>query len=63
MPPFATLGMQGVLAYVILRPATSLVGFIAALCGKYGDGMLRYDRAYVYVVAINNVSQVEHMCV
>ena len=50
--------VQGVLAYVILRPATSVVGFIAALFGKYGDAMLRFDRAYVYIVLVNNVSQV-----
>ena len=53
--------LQGVLAYVILRPLMSLVGFVAALFGAYGDGVIRYDKAYVYTTFVNNCSQVREL--
>ena len=52
------LASQGVLAYVILRPLTSVIAFISALFHTYGDGQIRADKAYVYLTFINNVSQV-----
>ena len=50
--------VQGVLNYVIIRPLMTAVSVIATLCHAYGDGDLRFDRVYIYVVAINNFSQV-----
>lgn len=54
--------VQGVLNYVILRPLMTLVGLIASLCGVYGDGEIRFNRVYIYVVAVNNFSQVLLLC-
>lgn len=50
--------VQGILNYVILRPLMTAVSFVATLCHVYGDGELRFDRVYIYVVAVNNFSQV-----
>lgn len=49
---------QGILNYVILRPLMTAVSVVASLCNVYGDGKLRFDRVYIYVVAVNNFSQV-----
>ena len=49
--------LQGVLSYVILRPVMTAAGFIAQLCGVYGDGQLRFDRVYLYTVLVSNFSQ------
>jgi len=46
-----------VLSYVILRPMMTATGFIAQLCGVYGDGALRFDRVYIYTVIVSNFSQ------
>ncbi|KAK9794030.1 hypothetical protein WJX73_006148 [Symbiochloris irregularis] len=48
---------KGILNYVILRPLMTAVSVVATLCHVYGDGELRFDRAYLYVVAVNNFSQ------
>ncbi len=52
---------QGVLSYVILRPMMTATGFIAQLCGVYGDGALRFDRVYIYTVIVSNFSQARRM--
>ena len=56
--PFLRLCRHGVINYVVIRPVTSLLAFIADSNGKYGDGqILNPWVAYPYLVFINNLSQ------
>lgn len=49
---------HGVLQYTIIRPATTSVALITAICGKYDEGDFNIDSAWPYLVFINNASQV-----
>ncbi|KAK9806277.1 hypothetical protein WJX72_008269 [[Myrmecia] bisecta] len=49
---------KGVLSYVILRPLMTLVGFLTEIFGKFCDGQLRFDCAYIYTAIVNNASQI-----
>jgi len=56
--PFLRLCRHGVINYVVIRPVTSLLAFIADSNGKYGDGqILNPWVAYPYLVFVNNLSQ------
>ncbi|KAF6216109.1 hypothetical protein GE061_000447 [Apolygus lucorum] len=48
---------HGILQYTLIRPVTTFISFICALKGVYGEGEFKPDKAYPYIVAINNVSQ------
>ncbi|CAI9732327.1 Hypothetical predicted protein [Octopus vulgaris] len=49
---------HGVLQYTIIRPTTTVLALITALCGKYDEGEFNVDSAWPYLVFINNASQV-----
>lgn len=48
----------GVHNYVFLRPLTTLIALFCVWGGIYGEGMLVFDRAYLYLAFINNASQI-----
>ncbi|EFN58053.1 hypothetical protein CHLNCDRAFT_20742, partial [Chlorella variabilis] len=48
---------RGVLSYVIARPLATAVSVVTNIAGVYGDGEFRRDRAYPYVAAVNNFTQ------
>tara|TARA_B110000977_G_scaffold191567_1_gene263840 strand:+ start:56 stop:1861 length:1806 start_codon:yes stop_codon:yes gene_type:complete len=56
--PFLRLCRHGVINYVVTRPLTTLIAFIAQAIGVYGDGEFTNPWvAYPYLALINNVSQ------
>eukprot|EP01024_Parvocaulis_polyphysoides_P020112 TRINITY_DN19266_c0_g2_i2.p1 TRINITY_DN19266_c0_g2~~TRINITY_DN19266_c0_g2_i2.p1 ORF type:complete len:482 (-),score=20.57 TRINITY_DN19266_c0_g2_i2:201-1484(-) len=48
---------QGVLVYVIVRPAMTVVSFICKANGVYGEGKLDFQQGYLYVALINSIAQ------
>lgn len=49
---------QGVLQYTILRPITTIVALICELSGRYHEGNFSPAYAWVWIVFINNASQI-----
>nr|XP_039251089.1 transmembrane protein 184C-like [Styela clava] len=49
---------QGVLQYTILRPITTLIALICELAGRYHEGDFSPAYAWVWIVFINNASQI-----
>lgn len=47
----------GVLQYVVLKNLSALLTFVLESCGVYDEGRIRFDRGYLYVCLINNISQ------
>uniref|UniRef100_A0A0A9VVG3 Transmembrane protein 184C n=1 Tax=Lygus hesperus TaxID=30085 RepID=A0A0A9VVG3_LYGHE len=48
---------HGILQYTLLRTMTTVISFICALKGVYGEGEFKPTVAFPYIIAINNVSQ------
>lgn len=56
--PFLRLCRHGVINYVVLRPLTSVIAFMAEANGVYGEGqILNPWVAYPYLAFVNNLSQ------
>nr|XP_006815588.1 PREDICTED: LOW QUALITY PROTEIN: transmembrane protein 184C-like [Saccoglossus kowalevskii] len=49
---------QGVLSYTVVRPITTIIALICELAGKYKEGDFSPSSAWLYIVSINNVSQI-----
>eukprot|EP01038_Epipyxis_sp_PR26KG_P017202 gene17202-23701_t len=47
----------GVLQYVVIKNVTAIIVFILVLCNQYQEGQFRFDKGYLYVCLINNISQ------
>ncbi|XP_066595759.1 transmembrane protein 184C [Prorops nasuta] len=54
---FVHMCKHGILQYTAVRGISTLVSFICALNGVYGEGEFRGDVAFPYMIAINNISQ------
>jgi Organic solute transporter Ostalpha len=48
---------HGILQYVVVRPASTLVAFCCEQAGVYGEGELSFSVAFPYLLLVNNVSQ------
>ena len=48
----------GTLQYVYLRTTTSLISLVLISLGKYDEGSFDYTGPYVYIVLLNNFSQI-----
>lgn len=57
-PEFLHHCKLGVLQYVMMKNLMALVIFILQNCRVYGEGYFRFDRGYIYVCIINNLSQI-----
>lgn len=49
---------HGILQYVVVRPLTTLLAVTSQLFGVYGEGQYRLDNTYIYLLIINNLSQI-----
>ena len=47
---------QGVLQFVIIKPITALLALVADRLEMYGDGSFAFDKAFIYLSFVNNVS-------
>lgn len=52
---------HGILQYVIIRPITTLLAVFSQIFGVYGEGEYDLSKTYVYLLIINNVSQIMAM--
>eukprot|EP00026_Physarum_polycephalum_P008243 Phypoly_transcript_08322.p1 GENE.Phypoly_transcript_08322~~Phypoly_transcript_08322.p1 ORF type:complete len:480 (+),score=70.01 Phypoly_transcript_08322:88-1440(+) len=48
--------LQGIMQYVITRPTLAVVAAILQLFHKYGDGIYSWDKGYIYIQILNNIS-------
>jgi len=48
---------HGILQYTVVRPITTFIAMICEVNGVYGEGEYRWGVAYLYIIAVNNVSQ------
>jgi len=49
---------QGVLQYTLIRPITTIVSFICEIAGSYHEGEFDFKYAWLWILIINNLSQV-----
>ncbi|MEW5310735.1 MAG: hypothetical protein WDW38_002503 [Sanguina aurantia] len=56
-PQFLWGCKKGVLNYVILRPLCTIIALIASRYGVYGQGQIDPYKAYIYLAAVTNISQ------
>ncbi|XP_070552202.1 transmembrane protein 184C-like isoform X2 [Ptychodera flava] len=49
---------QGVLAYTVIRPLTTIIALICELAGKYTEGDFSLSSAWFYIMLINNITQI-----
>lgn len=52
---------HGILQYVVVRPLTTLLAVTSQLFDVYGEGEYDLTKTYVYLLVINNVSQITAM--
>lgn len=52
---------HGILQYVVVRPLTTLLAVLSQIFGVYGEGEYDLSKTYVYLLVINNISQVTAM--
>ena len=52
---------HGILQYVIVRPLTTLLAVVSQFFGVYGEGEYDFSKTYVYLLLINNISQITAM--
>lgn len=52
---------QGILQYVIVRPMTTLLAVFSQILEIYGEGQYSFDKTYVYLLVVNNISQITAM--
>lgn len=52
---------HGILQYVIIRPVTTLLAVFSQFFGVYGEGEYDLSKTYVYLLIINNISQITAM--
>jgi len=48
---------HGILQYAFIRPLTAIIAIICELNGVYGESQFKFSQAYLYITAVNNVSQ------
>ncbi|XP_054264305.1 transmembrane protein 184C [Macrosteles quadrilineatus] len=48
---------HGILQYTVVRPLTTAIALLCDLCGVYGEGEFEGDKAFPYIIAVNNCSQ------
>uniref|UniRef100_A0A8C5N5S9 Transmembrane protein 184C-like n=1 Tax=Gouania willdenowi TaxID=441366 RepID=A0A8C5N5S9_GOUWI len=51
----------GVLQYTVVRPVTTVIALVCQLCGVYGEASFSFRSAWLYLVIVNNVSQLFSM--
>jgi hypothetical protein len=56
--PFLNACTHGVTSYVVVRILVTFVAFCTAMAGKYDDGEIAGNNAYIYLASINFFSQV-----
>lgn len=49
---------HGVLQYTVVRPVTTVIALICELSGAYSEGEFSLKAAWLYLVIINNISQI-----
>lgn len=52
---------QGILQYVVVRPLTTSLALFSQALEIYGEGEYSIDKSYVYLLIINNISQIVAM--
>jgi hypothetical protein len=52
---------HGILQYVVVRPLTTLLAVISQLFGVYGEGEYDLYKTYIYLLFVNNISQIMAM--
>uniref|UniRef100_A0A336MEH5 CSON014398 protein n=1 Tax=Culicoides sonorensis TaxID=179676 RepID=A0A336MEH5_CULSO len=48
---------HGILQYAVVRPITTFIAFICEMNDVYGEGQFKPNVAYVYILLVNNFSQ------
>lgn len=49
---------NGVLQYSFVRTLTTVIAFITQIFDRYGEGQFNFHYSYIYIVIINNISQI-----
>lgn len=49
---------HGILQYVIVRPTTTILAVISQSFDTYGEGQFDLSKTYIYLLLVNNVSQI-----
>lgn len=52
---------HGISQYVVVRPVTTLLAVLSQLAGIYGEGEYDLRKTYIYLLIINNISQITAM--
>lgn len=52
---------QGILQYVVVRPLTTLLAVMSQFVGIYGEGTYSPTNTYIYLLIVNNISQITAM--
>lgn len=52
---------HGILQYVVVRPITTLLAVLSQLFNIYGEGEYGLDKTYIYLLLVNNISQITAM--
>lgn len=52
---------HGILQYVVVRPLTTLLAVFSQLFNVYGEGEYDLSKTYIYLLVINNISQITAM--
>lgn len=52
---------HGILQYVVVRPLTTMLAVTSQLFGVYGEGEYDLSKTYVYLLIVNNISQIMAM--
>lgn len=58
---FIQLSRHGMIQYIVIRPATTFLALILEIFGVYGEGLWDLGHGYVYLLIINNLSQMVAM--
>lgn len=58
--PLSCEHMQGVLAYVVVRPTLAAVQLLCMLNDSWGEGEFTFQQGWLWCMLINNVTQVRH---
>jgi len=45
-----------ILQYVVVKPVLSIISLVLEMFDLYGDGVLRFNRGYLYVAIVYNIS-------
>lgn len=48
---------HGILQYVVVRPLTTLFAVVSQIVGAYGEGQFNLGKSYIYLLVVNNISQ------